>query len=172
MITGQKSIHAMEGTGTTWAFAPALIPGALQIEEYARAIITATGLFPTVGLVEEAVQVRMGRHRTLMTATSARYVYVITELAMHTDLVDEAVMRQQRDHLARAARLPHVDLRFLPAGAVPWTCGFVIRDGAVTVETPTERIELPARTTQGFEEHFARLVAASGPFEGAALSPV
>ncbi|MEU5858855.1 Scr1 family TA system antitoxin-like transcriptional regulator [Nocardiopsis dassonvillei] len=164
LITDQTRILEQEATGVTRTFAPATLAGSLQTEDYARAVIRSTGLFPTPELEEEAVRVRMDRHHTLLT-TTATYVYVITRHALDSGLVSDKIMSAQLDHLDRVARLPHVDLRVLPVHArVPWTLGYTIRGGFVSLETPGERIEPPARTTPSFETHFARLVEASTPY--------
>lgn len=158
----QRLILDRERCGPTRAFSPALLPGAVQTREYARAVITACAHDADRAMVRRALEVRMRRHDELLHGAGHHRTYVITELALVCGLVEETVMEAQLAHLRRVAGLGHVDLRLLPADtAEPWTLGFVLRDGQVSLEGPSGLITLAPAAVPFYEAHFERLVAAS-----------
>ena len=97
-------------------FHPRAVPGLLQTEAYARAIIQATAPHPVSRRDTEArVKARMRRQHAVF--TTDRHVQVaLTELALLRPVTaDNAVMRTQFDHLAALVERPRVDLTLLPA---------------------------------------------------------
>ncbi|WP_210751116.1 Scr1 family TA system antitoxin-like transcriptional regulator [Nocardiopsis alborubida] len=158
----QRLILDRERCGPTRAFSPALLPGAVQTRDYARAVITTCAHDTDPVTVRRALEVRMQRHEELLHGAGHHRTYVITELALVCGLVEETVMEAQLAHLRRVAGLGHVDLRLLPADtAEPWTLGFVLRDGQVSLEGPSGLIALAPAAAPFYEAHFEQLVAAS-----------
>ncbi|GAB2945042.1 helix-turn-helix domain-containing protein [Nonomuraea fastidiosa] len=93
------------------AFEVQLVPGLLQTEAYARAVIAqgATG-----SVLEQRVAVRMRRQSVLTGDDPAKLWVVLDEAALHRRVADEATMRAQWEHLARMSELPHVTIQVLP----------------------------------------------------------
>ena len=94
-------------------YMPLVLPGLLQTEAYARAIL-ATGPWDQ-GWRERALAVRLRRQQILDRAdgTAPRLVAVITEAALLYRWGTQEQRRAQVAHLAAAARRPNVELRML-----------------------------------------------------------
>ncbi|MGI8328986.1 helix-turn-helix domain-containing protein [Actinomadura scrupuli] len=91
-----------------------LIPGLLQTEDYARAVIS-TGPFGSVQeQLDRLVTVRMKRQEVLIKPRPPHVWAIIDESALHRPVGSSDVMRMQLSHLVSAARLPHVKLQVLP----------------------------------------------------------
>jgi Domain of unknown function (DUF5753) len=97
-----------------------LVPGLLQTEEYARAVMDI-GLPSETRDDKELVAFRMARQQILTRPDPPRLLAVIGEAALRQRVGGRAVMRAQLDRLIEAAGLDHVALRVLPfsAGARP-----------------------------------------------------
>ncbi|MEW2382537.1 helix-turn-helix transcriptional regulator [Micromonospora sp. NPDC047707] len=94
-------------------FEPCLVPGLLQTEEYARAVVSAGGLHRSER-VEELVNLRMSRQRLLHREHSPECVFVIDESALRRRIGGPAVMERQLGWLLEAAELSPVRLHVLP----------------------------------------------------------
>jgi hypothetical protein len=96
-----------------------VVPGLLQTEEYARAMIRAAR--PDIGVdeVDRRVSVRMGRQSLLEAGDPVNLWVVLDEAVVSRPVGGDAVMRRQLEHLVEAAELPSVTLQLLPfeAGA-------------------------------------------------------
>lgn len=90
------------------------VPGLLQTEDYARAVIRlghrAAGEFET----EERVRLRMRRQHILTRADPARLWAIIDEGALRRPVGGRVVMRGQLQHLIDAAENPNVTIQVLP----------------------------------------------------------
>lgn len=99
------------------AFELHLIPGLLQTEAYARAIIAA-GFSAGSPRVEDAlVAVRMRRQDILDGAQPPQYLAIVSEAALRQMMGGQEVMRQQLRHLLAISQLDHVKLQVLPFSA-------------------------------------------------------
>lgn len=90
------------------------VPGLLQAEEYARAVI---GLGQHTGRDEELdqrVQLRMSRQKMLDQPGAPQLWAVLDEAALSRPYGPPAVMRAQLEHLLEAGRRPNVTLQLLP----------------------------------------------------------
>lgn len=98
-------------------FQPLLIPGLLQDEEYARAVLRAYGGSATDKRVEEWVELRMRRQELLERPDPPDMYFVLDEAALHRWVGGREVMRQQLRHLKRQAELEHVTIEIVPFSA-------------------------------------------------------
>lgn len=113
-------------------YALGLIPGLLQTDEYARALISESCPPLDDETVEERVQARLARQEALTRRTNAVYGFVVHEAALHTKVGGREVMRQQLFHLAKAGELRNVSVQVLPFGK----CGGLALNGSfVLLET-------------------------------------
>lgn len=95
---------------------PLLIPGRLQTDEYARAIMTAAGV--PEGEIEERVRIRMGRSELIKrTDRPSKFRALIGEAVLRTIIAGPDVMYRQLVHLLEMARNTAVDVRIVPASA-------------------------------------------------------
>lgn len=95
------------------------VPGLLQIEGYAHAMIQAGPVKISDDQVQSRVEARMKRQQALHENPALEIVAVIDEAALHRVVGSEAVMRAQIEHLKEAARQPNITLHVIPfeAGA-------------------------------------------------------
>jgi transcriptional regulator with XRE-family HTH domain len=96
-----------------------VVPGLLQTEEYARAMIRAARPDISPDEVDRRVTVRMGRQALLEADDPVNLWVVLDEAVVSRPVGGDAVMRRQLDRLVEAAELPSVTLQLLPfeAGA-------------------------------------------------------
>ncbi|MDG4793206.1 DUF5753 domain-containing protein [Micromonospora sp. WMMD1082] len=103
-------------------YEPLLVPGLLQTEAYARAVLTTGGLLPPVE-VEEIVAARLARQRVLEREIPLQLVAVIDEVVLRRRVGgDRAVMAGQLTHLADQGERENVQVRVIPAES-PWHTG-------------------------------------------------
>ena len=107
------------------------IPGLLQTEEYARAVIR--GGLPMAGEpeVEDRVQARMERQAVLTKEAPLKLWAIVDEAALRRVVGGGKVMRAQLAHLADMVKVPNITFQVIPfdAGAHPGMPGaFVLMD--------------------------------------------
>lgn len=153
-------------------FQPLLVPGLLQTEEYARAVIASYRAQPDA--VSVALGTRLGRQEILYRESDpCHLVAVIDETALRRRIGDPELMRDQLKAILSACERPNIRVQVIPAdtGAYPGLDGpFVIANvegrsvgfleghlkGRV-VESPDDTAELE-RTWESIRDY-----ALSGP---------
>jgi hypothetical protein len=90
------------------------VPGLLQTEDYARALISGTAPLVSDQKVERLVQLRLRRQALLSRKPPLELWAIVDEAALHRLVGGPAVMTAQLQHLIRAAREPNVTLQVLP----------------------------------------------------------
>lgn len=107
-----------------------MVPGLLQTEDYARAMIQAGPAEIGTAEVESRVEVRMTRQKALYQNPPLRLVAIMDEAALHRCVGGREVMRAQMQHLVDVAEdRARVTVQVIPfdRGAHPsMTGGFVI----------------------------------------------
>ncbi|MEV4348129.1 helix-turn-helix transcriptional regulator [Actinoplanes sp. NPDC049596] len=91
-----------------------VIPGLLQSEEYAIAMIRAARLGDNDQEIAQRVRVRMERQSLLIQDDPIDLWVVLDEAVVSRPVGGDAVMRDQLAKLINAARLPNVTLQILP----------------------------------------------------------
>ncbi|NMO56779.1 helix-turn-helix domain-containing protein [Actinoplanes sp. TBRC 11911] len=91
-----------------------VIPGLLQSEEYAIAMIRAARLGDRIEEIEQRVHVRMARQSLLTSDDPIDLRVVLDEAVLSRPVGGDEVMRDQLRRLIEAARLPNVTLQILP----------------------------------------------------------
>jgi len=94
-----------------------VVPGLLQSEAYAIAMIRAARLGDTDQQIERRVHVRMGRQSLLIQDDPIDLRVVLDEAVMSRPVGGDDVMRDQLLRLIDVARLPNVTLQILPFAA-------------------------------------------------------
>jgi transcriptional regulator with XRE-family HTH domain len=99
-------------------YEPLLVPGLLETEAYARAVVGAA-LVKDPAEIERRVTVRMERQRRLAMPDGLNLWVVLDEAALRRPVGGPPVMAEQLRRLAEAATQPNVTLQVLPfeAGA-------------------------------------------------------
>jgi transcriptional regulator with XRE-family HTH domain len=96
------------------SYEPLLVPGLLQTEAYARAVLRVGGLLSEVE-VEQLLVGRMARQEILSGDRPPQLVAVFDEMALRRLVGDRAVMAAQCDHLVAVADSEYVRIRVIPA---------------------------------------------------------
>ncbi|MFC6082189.1 helix-turn-helix domain-containing protein [Sphaerisporangium aureirubrum] len=106
-------------------FAADIVPGLLQIEDYARSVIRNTLVISPPGEIERRVEVRMTRRHLLSRDVPLRLWTVLDEAVLRRVVGGPAVMGDQLRHLLAMAATPNVTVQVLPfaAGAHAATSG-------------------------------------------------
>jgi transcriptional regulator with XRE-family HTH domain len=125
-----------EAVATTlrW-YEPLLVPGLLQTEAYARAVLR-TRVGDSDEEIEEMVAARLERQTVLGRAKPATLWVVIDEGVLHRPVGGADVMREQVKHLTEAAQRPNIVVQVIAAsvGAHEGLRGpFIIADFADSV---------------------------------------
>lgn len=97
-----------------------MIPGLLQTEPYARAVISAPAAAARTD-VERRIELRLRRQQLLHRPEPPRFHVLLDEAALRREVGSAEVMAGQLDRLADIAAMPHVTLQVLPftTGAYP-----------------------------------------------------
>jgi transcriptional regulator with XRE-family HTH domain len=99
---------------SVWNYESLYVPGLLQTEDYARAVIRAGLPGASPNDIEPRVQVRIQRQEVLRGDNPLELWAIVDEAALRRQVGGQAVMRAQLDHLLAAADLPHVTLQVIP----------------------------------------------------------
>jgi transcriptional regulator with XRE-family HTH domain len=100
-------------TALRW-YEPLLVPGLLQTEDYARAVLR-TRIGDTDEEIDEMVAARMGRQAILEKDRPPTLWVVLDEGILHRPVGGTYVTREQLNRLAEAARRPNVVIQVIPA---------------------------------------------------------
>jgi hypothetical protein len=128
-------------------FELAAIPGLLQTEDYARALLTEQGLIPDEEQITKRVQLRMARHSRLTEAPRLNLWTILDEGALRRQVGGKAIMRAQLDHLIQMSKRPNVTVQVLPfaEGGHPGMLGsLIIMDFPEDVHSPVAYAETMA----------------------------
>lgn len=96
------------------AYEQQVMPGLLQTEEYAKAMIRAARPDITPDEVERRVRVRLNRQSLLTQEDPIDLWVVLDEAVLSRPIGGDAVMSAQLERLVEAAELPNVTLQVLP----------------------------------------------------------
>ncbi|MGW3495149.1 helix-turn-helix domain-containing protein [Streptomyces sp. NPDC001020] len=116
-----------------FCYEPLLIPGLLQTEDYARALIG--GSCPPLDdeTVAERVAARLRRQEALTRRISVLYGFLIYEAALRTEVGGSDVMRAQLMRLLEVGQLRNVSVQVLPIGRCN---GVALAGPIVLLESP------------------------------------
>ncbi|MCA1708518.1 MAG: helix-turn-helix domain-containing protein [Actinobacteria bacterium] len=120
------------------------IPGLLQTEDYARAVIRSVLPWATDTEVADRVQARMDRQGVLTKAAPLTLWAIVDEAALHRVVGGADVMRAQLRHLTEAVKAPNITFQVIPfgAGAHPGMPGaFVLMDFSDPMDTDLIHID-------------------------------
>ncbi|WP_371780399.1 helix-turn-helix domain-containing protein [Streptosporangium subroseum] len=111
----------IETTATSISeFQTAFLPGLLQTEDYARALIRAMLPRMTQEVLESRTQARMKRQEILRKQDPPQYWAVFDEAVLLRPVGDGHTMRQQLNLLIEVAGLPNVTIQVVPLSIGPY----------------------------------------------------
>ncbi|OUC80487.1 helix-turn-helix domain-containing protein [Streptomyces swartbergensis] len=115
-----KAFMDLEATAQIMWMFQLRVPGLLQTEGYARAVLSGlSGAQTTAGNseeVEEQVAARMGRQELLFRESAPDVRVILDEAALRRPVPDTKVWAEQLSHLLEAAELPNIAIQVLPFG--------------------------------------------------------
>jgi transcriptional regulator with XRE-family HTH domain len=91
-----------------------LVPGLLQTEAYARAVLEAIRLDAKADDIDRRLELRIHRQERLTSEDAPEYWVVLDEAVVRRHVGQPPVMAEQLGHLIEAAKLPNVTLQVLP----------------------------------------------------------
>ncbi|MFD8023687.1 helix-turn-helix domain-containing protein [Streptomyces lavendulae] len=114
-----KRLIRLEGTAE-WitVFEPRVVPGLLQVEAYARALVCLMEVDLPDSDVDRTVELRMRRQMMLQDGGTPRLVAIIAEEVLYRAYGPPAVMVEQMKHLLRATGTRQSNVRIVPKGAM------------------------------------------------------
>ncbi|MEU6421573.1 helix-turn-helix domain-containing protein [Streptomyces spiralis] len=95
-------------------YAAHVVPGLLQTEDYARAVLSLDALLDGKAQLEERVAARMGRQERLSAPDRPELWVILDEAVLRRPIGGHAVMRKQLARLLDAAEERHVTVQVLP----------------------------------------------------------
>lgn len=95
------------------SFSPAMVCGILQTPDYIRVVFEGA-IAPDV--IEETVQARLARRKTLAKDARQQHVLIMTEGALRWQMGSAGLMLEQIDVIDEISHLPNVRV-----GVIPWT---------------------------------------------------
>lgn len=131
-------------------YSPTLVPGLLQTEGYARAVLSSVAeLLDVPNDADQAAAARMERSK-IVHEPGHRFVMVIEESVLHYQLGDADAMAAQLGYLLTAGALPSVSLGIIPRAAQrtlwPQELFHVYDDQLVSVELMSARVRVTQPT--------------------------
>jgi transcriptional regulator with XRE-family HTH domain len=157
-----------EGATQVDTYAALALPGLLQTEDYARAVIRAGGPSLTSDEVEQRVQVRTQRQARL--GHGLDLWAVLDEAVIRRVVGGAGLMREQLLRLAEASEIPGVTIQIVPldAGAYPGMVGAftilrfadsITAPDVVSIEVPTGNVFIEAEDAAWYHAAFNGLRA-------------
>lgn len=99
---------------SVWNYESLFVPGLLQTEDYARAVIRGGLPHASRDEVERRVEVRMERQAVLRNDNPLNLWSIVDEAALRRQVGGAAVMQAQLRYLMEVSELPHVTLQVIP----------------------------------------------------------
>jgi transcriptional regulator with XRE-family HTH domain len=103
-----------EDASTIWQYSTQLIPGLLQTEAYARAVLEAIRLDAKGEDIERRLELRIHRQAVLTGEDAPEYWVVLDEAVVRRQVGGPSVMAEQLGQLVEAAKRPNVTLQVVP----------------------------------------------------------
>lgn len=158
------SLIAFESEATSIrAFGPIVVPGLLQTEEYARAVLQRGPVRLKAEEIETRIAARKSRQAILDQDAPPSTWFILDEAIIRRVMGGPEVMRGQLLHLAEMAERSDVDLQVIPfaAGAHAGTLGPLVilgfAEGEDVVYCETYAGDLYPETVGSYDDVFNRL---------------
>jgi transcriptional regulator with XRE-family HTH domain len=109
------SLAGLEADASTiWQNSTELVPGLLQTQAYARAVLEAILLDAEADDIDRRLELRLHRQALLTSENAPEYWVVLDEAVVRRQVGGPAVMAEQLGQLIEAAKRPNMTLQVLP----------------------------------------------------------
>lgn len=98
---------------SSWNYESLFVPGLLQTQDYARAVIRGEFPFASRDEIERRVEVRIARQGVLQGDNPLELWGIVDEAALRRQVGGQAVMRAQLRHVLDAVELPNVTFQVI-----------------------------------------------------------
>ncbi|MFE5870102.1 helix-turn-helix domain-containing protein [Streptomyces roseifaciens] len=110
-----KEFFAFEAEAVVlWSYQPMLIPGLLQTDEYARALMAGGRPLLDEETIQRRVAARLERQELLRRASPVDFSFIVHEAALRTPMGSADAHKRQLLRLLEVSHLRHVCLQVLP----------------------------------------------------------
>jgi transcriptional regulator with XRE-family HTH domain len=99
---------------TIWQYSTQLVPGLLQTDAYARAVLEAIRLDAKADDINRRLELRLHRQALLTMVDAPEYWVVLDEAVVRREVGGPIVMAEQLRQLIEAVRRPNLTLQVLP----------------------------------------------------------
>ncbi|MFB7075484.1 Scr1 family TA system antitoxin-like transcriptional regulator, partial [Streptomyces sp. NPDC056290] len=99
-------------------YAPLIMPGMLQTEEYARTMFTVRRPRRNESEIEQMVSARLARHKLFDRKPSPVLSFVLEEAVLQRPIGGVEVLRGQLEHLLLVSENPNVEIQVMPTRAM------------------------------------------------------
>jgi transcriptional regulator with XRE-family HTH domain len=110
----QKFRELEQQATAIWQYEVQVVPGLLQTEAYARAVLSAAPRRRLTQTADDDLAVRLDRQKLLTRHEAPDFWFVLDEAILDRRPEDPRIMAEQLDHLGRVATAPNVTLQVLP----------------------------------------------------------
>lgn len=93
------------------------VPGLLQTEDYARALLSSSPTPISASLLEDRVAARLGRQELLDREPLPSVRFILDEAALRRPMAGPGIWRNQLGHVLKAAEAPNITVQVLPFSA-------------------------------------------------------
>ncbi|MGY1454052.1 helix-turn-helix domain-containing protein [Streptomyces sp. SS8] len=138
----RRFIHLSERAVSIKQYAAHVVPGLLQTEDYARAVLSLDVLLKSREQLEERIAARLARQGRLRSSDCPDLWVVLDEAVLRRPIGDRSVMRDQLVRLLEAAQEFRITVQVLPFGQG----GHEALGGSLTV------LELPNGSEVAYKE--------------------
>ncbi|MFF6999806.1 Scr1 family TA system antitoxin-like transcriptional regulator [Streptomyces sp. NPDC008313] len=126
-------------------YAPLIMPGMLQTEEYARTMFTVWRPRRSEAEIEQMVSARLARHKLFERAPAPVLSFVLEEAVLQRPIGGAEVLRGQLEHLLLVGLNPNVEIQVMPTRAIDHACV----DGPFTLMVPEGGEQVAYLESQG-----------------------
>ncbi|MFP8902956.1 helix-turn-helix domain-containing protein [Streptomyces atacamensis] len=138
----RRFIHLSERAVSIKQYAAHVVPGLLQTEDYARAVLSLDVLLKSREQLEERIAARLARQERLRSSDRPGLWIVLDEAVLRRPIGDRSIMRDQLARLLEAAQEFRITVQVLPFGQG----GHEALGGSLTV------LELPDGSEVAYKE--------------------
>lgn len=113
----ERYLRLEQAASVIRTFEVQFVPGLLQCESYARAVIVSGHRTDPAEELDQRVQLRMTRQRMLTEPGAPQVWAIVDEAALRRHYGSRTVVRAQLEHLLEVSHRPNVTLQLLPFSA-------------------------------------------------------
>ncbi|MEV5549498.1 helix-turn-helix transcriptional regulator [Streptomyces sp. NPDC052309] len=126
-------------------YAPLIVPGMLQTEDYARTMFTVWRPRRNEAEIEQMVLARLARHKLFGRKPAPVLSFVLEEAVLQRPIGGAEVLRGQLEHLLLTGQNPNVEIQVMPTEVIDHACV----DGPFTLMVPEGGEQVAYLESQG-----------------------